>query len=110
MNSQPTPNQIGQVVPDRTTGHLRYAIITPARNEGDYIEGTIKSVVAQTIRPVRWVIVSDGSTDTTDEIIQRYAAKHDWIHYVRRPERKERQFAAKAQCFNAGYASLTGVD
>ena len=51
---------------------LTYVLITPARNEAAFIEGTIKSVVAQTILPVKWVIVSDGSTDGTDEIVKKY--------------------------------------
>ena len=66
------------------------------------IENTIRSVIGQTIRPLRWIIVSDGSTDGTDEIVQRYAASHSWIHLFRMPERSDRQFAAKAHCFNAG--------
>jgi len=56
---------------------LKYALVTPARNEEALIEQTILSVVAQTIRPVRWVIVSDGSTDGTDEIVKRHARHHD---------------------------------
>ena len=52
---------------------LNYVLITPARNEAAFIEQTIKSVLAQTVHPVRWVIVSDGSTDGTDEIVGRYA-------------------------------------
>ena len=45
---------------------LPYVLITPARNEADFIEKTIQSVIAQTVLPLRWVIVSDGSTDDTD--------------------------------------------
>jgi GT2 family glycosyltransferase len=88
----------------------RYALVTPARNEESLIEATIKSVVAQTVLPVRWVIVSDGSTDRTDEIVNKYAAQYDWIELLRMPERRDRQFAAKANCFNAGYARLRGLD
>ncbi|MCK4830926.1 glycosyltransferase family 2 protein, partial [bacterium] len=49
-----------------------YVLITPARNEEDYIEKTIQSVISQTILPAKWVIVSDGSTDLTDEIVEKY--------------------------------------
>jgi hypothetical protein len=76
--------------------------VTPARNEARFIESTIQSVVAQTSRPLRWVIVSDGSTDGTDEIVSRYADLHDWIELLRMPERKERHFAGKAYAFRAG--------
>lgn len=82
---------------------LDLVIITPARNEAAFIEGTIKSVIAQTIKPKRWVIVSDGSTDATDSIVAKYAAKYNWIELVRKPPHKNRQFAAKVHSFNAGY-------
>ncbi|MGB7220856.1 MAG: glycosyltransferase family A protein [Vicinamibacterales bacterium] len=88
----------------------RYVLITPARNEAAYIELTIKSVIAQTVRPVRWVIVSDGSTDGTDEIVQKYVADHDWIVLERRPERAQRHFAGKVVAFNAGYAKVAGLE
>ncbi len=85
---------------------LTYILITPARNEADFIELTLESVVGQTVRPLKWVIVSDGSTDGTDEIVGRYAAQHQWIELVRMPARQERHFAGKVNAFNAGYASV----
>lgn len=87
-----------------------YVLITPARNEAQFIELTIKSVVAQTVRPLKWVIVSDGSTDGTDEIVRKYAAEHSWIELVRMPERKERDFAGKVHAFNVGYGLLRDLD
>jgi glycosyltransferase involved in cell wall biosynthesis len=81
-----------------------YVVITPARNEARFIELTIRSLLSQTVRPLRWVIVSDGSTDGTDDIVRRYSASHPWIELLRMPERKERHFAGKVQAFNAGYA------
>src|SRR5579862_7463392 len=83
-----------------------YVLITPARNEAQFIEETIKSVVAQTVRPLKWVIVSDGSTDATDDIVNRYAADNPWIDLVRMPERSERHFAGKVHAFNAGHDRL----
>jgi len=80
-----------------------YVLITPARNEAQFIELTLKSVVAQAVRPLKWIIVSDGSTDGTDEIVEKYAADHRWIELVRMPERRERHFAGKVLAFNAGY-------
>jgi len=88
---------------------LSYVLITPARNEERFIELTIKSVVAQTVRPLKWAIVSDGSTDRTDVIVQRYVLDHPWIELVRMPERQERNFAGKVQAFNAGYARMAGL-
>jgi len=66
-------------------------------------------MVAQTARPMKWVIVSDGSTDGTDEIVHRYAAEHPWIELVRMPDRHERHFAGKVHAFNAGRANAAGL-
>ena len=80
-----------------------YVLITPARNEAAVIKVTLESVVRQTILPLKWVIVSDGSTDGTDEIVKQYTAAYPWIELVRMPQRKERNFAGKVLAFNAGY-------
>ena len=56
------------------------------------------------------MIVSDGSTDRTDEIVKGYLPAHPWIEFMRMPERGDRQFAAKVQCFNAGYQKVKGLD
>jgi len=89
---------------------LTYALITPARNEERFIEGTIQSVISQSVLPRRWVIVSDGSTDRTDEIVSRYLPKHPWMALVRRPEHAERHFGAKVRSFNSGYEKLASDD
>jgi biofilm PGA synthesis N-glycosyltransferase PgaC len=85
---------------------LSYVLVTPARDEEAFLGDTIRAVVAQTHRPLRWIIVSDGSTDGTDEIVKSHAADIDWIELVRMPERRDRQFAAKANAFNAGCERL----
>ena len=90
----------------KATTEPTYVLITPARNEELHLEQTIQSVVGQTFRPAKWVIVSDGSTDRTDEIARRHAAAHEWIELVRMPERKERHFAGKVHAFNAGAARV----
>lgn len=95
MNCKPT-----------TDNHLIYILITPARNEDAFIELTIKSVISQSVLPLKWVIVSDGSTDRTDEIVKKYATEYPWIELVRMPEREERHFGGKAHAFNAGYAKI----
>jgi glycosyltransferase involved in cell wall biosynthesis len=87
-----------------------YVLITPARNEAEFIDLTLKSMVAQTVPPLKWVIVSDGSTDGTDEIVRRYMADNPWIELVRMPERQERHFAGKAHAFNAGYERVKNLD
>ena len=89
---------------------LKYALITPARNEEGKIAKTIEAVAAQTLLPERWVIVDDGSTDRTAEIAGEYAARYPWITVFRRPARLDRSFAGKAHAVNAGLEQLAGVD
>src|SRR5271165_6924062 len=83
-----------------------YVLITPARDEARFIELTIRSVVRQTVRPAKWVIVSDGSTDGTDDIVRKYAVEHPWIELVHMPERRERHFAGKVHALNVGYTRV----
>jgi biofilm PGA synthesis N-glycosyltransferase PgaC len=87
-----------------------YVLITPARNEAQFIELTIRSVVGQTVRPLKWVIVSDGSTDGTNEIVTKYLPDHPWIELVCMSERRERNFAGKVHAFNAGYALVKDLE
>ncbi len=91
---------------EQMAGLPNYVLITPARNEAQFIEATIRSVIAQTVPPLKWVIVSDGSVDGTDEIVQKYTAAHPWIELLRMPERAERNFAGKVYAFNAGYERI----
>ncbi len=88
---------------------LSYVLITPARNEETFIERTIQAVISQVYLPKKWVIVSDGSTDRTDEIVKKYIVGNSWIELVRMPEHRDRQFAAKVHCFNAGYERLQDI-
>jgi glycosyltransferase involved in cell wall biosynthesis len=89
---------------------LEYVLVTPAHNEADLIEQTIRSVVSQTVLPKRWVIVSDGSTDGTEEIVRRYQPGRAWLELVTLPPRTERHFAAKVHAFNAGFERLRALE
>ena len=71
-----------------------YVLVTPVRDEEATIGRTIASVVKQSILPAEWVIVSDGSTDGTDEIVRRASAEHPWIRLLRLEPRPGRSFAA----------------
>jgi glycosyltransferase involved in cell wall biosynthesis len=103
-------NPINSMNPSDPNKILSYVLITPARNEASFIEETIKSVIRQTVLPIKWVIVSDGSTDGTDDIVKKYTAEHRWIELMRMPERKERHFAGKVHAFNAGYARVKNLN
>jgi biofilm PGA synthesis N-glycosyltransferase PgaC len=75
-------------------------LITPARNEERHIEKTLRSMVTQRVRPTKWMIVNDGSTDETPQIIDKYTSQYPWIERLDMPVRRERNFAAKANSFN----------
>lgn len=61
---------------------MKYVIITPAFNEGENISKTLDSVVRQTVLPLEWIIVNDGSTDNTAQIVNEYAGKYPWIRLI----------------------------
>lgn len=87
-----------------------YVLVTPARNEAASIEKTLKAVISQTILPKKWVIVSDGSTDRTDEIVREYAAKHNFIQFIRVESDETRNFASKVRAIQKGSAQLKGIE
>jgi glycosyltransferase involved in cell wall biosynthesis len=94
---------------DRHSDLPPYVLITPAHNEEIFVEKTIESMIRQTVLPLKWVIVDDGSTDKTAEIVSRYLKQHPWMEMVQMPQRRDRNFAAKVQAFNAGYERVSGV-
>ena len=87
----------------------RYVLMTAAYNEGAHIERTIQSVLAQTVLPIRWVIVSDGSTDETDAIIERYSKSCDFIRFLRKMRPPGHSFRSKIVALQAGYQFLDGL-
>jgi biofilm PGA synthesis N-glycosyltransferase PgaC len=89
---------------------LSYTLITAAYNEQDYIEETIKSVVGQTLLPNVWLIVSDGSTDATDDIVRGYLADYPFIKLLRREKDHNRGFASKVFALHAGVEYLDGIE
>jgi glycosyltransferase involved in cell wall biosynthesis len=85
----------------------RYVIISPCRNEADFMRQTLDTVVAQHIRPALWVIVDDGSTDETPKILAEYAAQHEWIKVVTRADRGRRAVGPGViEAFYAGYETV----
>ncbi len=89
---------------------IKYVIITSAYNEEKNIEETIKSVIKQTIRPVRWVIVNDGSTDNTRQIIEVYADEHKFIKLINK-ENENLEFGAHVSVnFNIGLKEIETVE
>lgn len=89
----------------------KYIIISPVRDEVEYIRFTLASVIGQTVTPVQWIIVDDGSTDGTAAILAEYAVKFDWIKIVRRSDRGCRKSGGGViDAFYDGYAALDTMD
>lgn len=85
----------------------RYVLITPCRNEEAFARRTLDSVAAQSVRPALWVIVDDGSTDATPQILAEYAARLDFIRIVRREDRGRRSVGPGViEAFYAGYDTI----
>jgi len=85
----------------------RYVLISPCRNEADYMRQTLDTVIAQSVRPAKWIIVDDGSTDETPGILQEYSQRHDWIEVVTRTDRGHRAVGPGViEAFYAGYESI----
>jgi poly-beta-1,6-N-acetyl-D-glucosamine synthase len=87
-----------------------YVVITPVRNEGSRIDKTIDSMVRQTLIPAMWVIVDDGSSDETPQIIDAAAEQHAWIRTVHRADRGSRKSGGGVvEAFYDGYPLVAGV-
>lgn len=89
----------------------RYAIVTPARNEEKFLQSTVDAIVAQTIRPIQWIIVNDGSSDSTGRIAEEAARRYDWIRVVHRNDRGKRQAGGGVvEAFYDGFDVLEGAN
>lgn len=89
----------------------RYVLISPGRDEAQFMRETLDSVIAQSIRPAKWIIVDDGSTDETPKILAEYSSKHDWIEVVTRPNRGRRSVGPGViDAFYAGYERINPDD
>lgn len=87
-----------------------YVLITAAFNEEDHIAATLDSVIHQTMRPSRWVIVSDGSTDHTDAIVASRASEHPFIRFVRQEKEHQHCFGSKVRALQRAEGELDDVD
>src|SRR4051794_3370733 len=87
-----------------------YVLVTPARNEEASIGRTIETVIEQTIKPLKWVIVSDGSVDRTAETVEKFAASHDFIELLVIPPRAKGDFGSKVRAFHTGLDRLSHLN
>jgi poly-beta-1,6-N-acetyl-D-glucosamine synthase len=85
----------------------RYVLISPCRDESEYMSRTLESVMAQSVPPALWVVVDDGSTDATPEILERYCAKIPYLRVIRRTDRGARSVGPGViEAFYTGFDSV----
>ena len=90
---------------------IRYVVITPSRDEERYIGHVLKSLVSQSVQPVEWIIVDDGSRDGTRQIVEQYVRKHDWIRLHHRADRGSRTAGSGVmEAFFDGFEQLKEKD
>jgi poly-beta-1,6-N-acetyl-D-glucosamine synthase len=89
----------------------KYVVITPVRDEEAHLHNTLECMLRQTILPAEWIIVNDGSTDSTASIIDEYAGRYSWIRSVHRQNRGFRKpGGGVVEAFNEGYQTLQAED
>ncbi len=94
-----------------TKKNNRYVLISPCRDEALYMRQTLDTVIAQSVRPAKWIIVDDGSTDETPKILAQYAMQHDWIEVVTRQDRGGRAVGPGViDAFYFGYEKINPDD
>ena len=84
-----------------------YCLISPCRDEAEFIRRTLESVLAQTVLPDLWIIVDDGSTDETPQILAEYSAQYPWIQVIKRGSSSRRVGGGVVDAFNVGYSQIT---
>jgi poly-beta-1,6-N-acetyl-D-glucosamine synthase len=81
-----------------------YVIVSPVKDEGPYIARTLESVAAQSVRPAQWLLVDDGSSDRTPDLIREFSARFPWIRLARKDRNGGRMTGiAEVAAFNHGY-------
>jgi biofilm PGA synthesis N-glycosyltransferase PgaC len=88
----------------------RYVLVTAAYNEERHVADTLHSVGNQSLKPCRWVIVSDGSTDKTDQIVREWAGRHQFIELVRVEKSEEHDFATKVRALRRGFERIADIE
>jgi biofilm PGA synthesis N-glycosyltransferase PgaC len=109
FTQQPKEKTVAGSATDHQGSEFSYVLMTAAYNEEAFIEKTIVSVLAQRLLPLKWVVVSDGSTDKTDAIVQRYASQHPLISLVRVAREPGRSFASKVLALHRAEKLFAGL-
>lgn len=88
-----------------------YVIISPVKDEEKFVKLTIESVINQTQRPSQYIIVNDGSTDNTKQIVRKYTQIYPWIKLINRKDRGKRTPGKGiVEAFYEGFHSIDITD
>jgi len=82
---------------------MSYILVTPAKNEEVNLPKLIQSIGEQTIKPLVWVIIDDGSTDNTPNIIKKAKENYEWIQSFRLEEHPRDLSKHYAYVCNTGF-------
>jgi len=90
---------------------INYIIISPVRNEEKFLKLTVDAMVKQTLLPSEWIMVNDGSTDRTEEMIREYMVQYPWIKLLTLTDRGYYfPGTGVVNVFNQGYAQIGDKD
>lgn len=90
---------------------MKIVIITPVRNEGEHIRITINCMLNQTLLPIKWIIVNDGSKDDTEKIVKEFSKTNSFMHYISLPDRGKREPGrGVVEAFYKGYSKIAGMN
>ena len=87
----------------------KYTVITPFKNEEGNIENTIKSMINQSIKPTSWILIDDGSDDSSLDIVNRYKKKFPWIRIEKNDSNIDDKGGRIATMVN-DFSSHDGID
>lgn len=90
---------------------MKIVIITPVRNEERYIPITLECMIQQTVSPIKWIIVNDGSRDNTEKVIRKFMERHSFIDCISLPDRGMREPGrGVVEAFYEGYKKIGNTD
>lgn len=105
------PRQEGNTLGTMASDKGNYVLISPCRNEANYMKETLETVLAQTLLPTKWIIVDDGSTDATAGILSDYSRRFSWIQIVTCSDRGHRAVGPGViEAFYEGFKSIDPDD
>ena len=89
----------------------RIVVITPCRNEEKYLPDLISCIRSQTLTPVEWIVVDDGSTDSTARLVREEAERSSWIRLASKEDRGRRSVGpGVVESFYHGFERLETKD